>query len=116
KAGVGRYGAYLLMDGKFTTLPADDHVLDIGLNRAVTVLIEQTQKGDKGSKPSGRSLGKHPEDQKPVTVKNGRYGPYVQHSKVNATIPKDQDPENITLEAALPLLAARLGKMAAKKK
>lgn len=114
KAGVGRYGPYLLTEGKFTTLPAADSVLDIGLNRALAVLAEK-KPGSKKTTP-GRGLGNHPDDDKPVTVKDGRYGFYVQHGKVNATIPKDRDPAQITLEEALPLLAARLEKIRQKAK
>ena len=116
KASVGRYGPYLVMDGKYTTLPAADSVLDIGLNRAVAVILEKAKSGGKGKKVSGRVLGEHPDDQKPITVKSGRFGPYVQHGKVNATIPKDTDPDDISMERALELLAIRLEKMKAKAK
>jgi DNA topoisomerase-1 len=63
-----------------------------------------------------RELGVHPADNKPVDVCNGRYGPYVRHGKVNATLPKDISPDEITLEEALPLLAAREAKGPVSKK
>ena len=63
-----------------------------------------------------RELGVHPDDQKPVDVCSGRYGPYVRHGKVNATLPKDITPEAVTLEEGLELLAARVAKGPAVKK
>lgn len=105
-AGLGRFGPYLLHDGKYTSLKAEDDVLTIGINRAVSLLAES-------KKPAGpevlRTLGEHPEDSKPVEVLNGRYGPYVRHGKVNASLAKGQTPDSITMEEALPLLAARAG-------
>ena len=55
-----------------------------------------------------KELGEHPDDGKPVNVMNGRYGPYVKHNKINATIPKDEEPDSVTLERALELIAHAL--------
>ena len=112
KVGVGRYGPYLVTDGKFTSLPKEDHVLDVGLNRAITVLAEQKErKGrQRGRGAPGTGPGQHPDDNANVVLKSGRYGPYVQHHKVLASLPKGTDPEGFTLEEALPLLEARRAK------
>jgi DNA topoisomerase-1 len=116
-ANNGRFGPYLLHDGKFTTLPPEEDVLTIGINRAVEVLANAPVKG------AGRGgsnftplkvLGKHPDDEQQVAIYKGRYGEYVKHGKTNATLPKDANPETYTLEEAIPLLAARAG--AGKKK
>ncbi|HRH80731.1 MAG TPA: DNA topoisomerase III [Thiobacillaceae bacterium] len=72
-------------------------------------------KGAKTEAPAGRNLGPHPDDGQPVLVKSGRYGPYVTHAQVNATLPKDLSPEAVTLEQALDLLAAKADKTPAKK-
>jgi len=103
----GKFGPYLLHDGKFTTLPASEDPLTIGINRAVEVLANAPVKGKAANANIKiKSLGEHPEGGE-VVVYKGRYGPYVKHGKLNATIPKDKTPEDITLEEALPLLAAR---------
>jgi DNA topoisomerase-1 len=84
-------------------------VFDIGLNRAVTLIAEKLAKGPRarfGGDP-GRSLGDHPDKGGPVLVKKGRYGPYVTHDGINATLPGDKTPETITIEEALGLIAAR---------
>ena len=113
-AGIGRFGPYLKMGDRYQSLKGDDDVLEIGLNRAVVVLAEgkdrQSRKG-----PAGKSLGKHPEDGKSITVKAGRFGPYVQHGMVRATLPRDQDPDTVTIDAAVALLTAKAGKSAAPK-
>jgi DNA topoisomerase-1 len=108
-AGLGRYGPYLKHDGKFVSLKGDDDVLTIGLNRAVIVLAEQKRGG------AGKPLGAHPADGQTVTLLSGRYGPYVKHGRLNATLPKDLEPEAVTLERAVELLAAQAEKVKAKK-
>ena len=101
----GKFGPYLLHDSKFTTLPASEDPLTIGMNRAVDVLSRAPTKS--GGPEVLRSLGKHPEDSEEVTILKGRYGPYIKHGKVNAPFPRDASIEAITLEEAIPLLAAR---------
>jgi DNA topoisomerase-1 len=102
-AGIGRYGPYLRYQSKYTSLPAEDDLLTIGLNRAVTLLAEAKPAG-------GRELGAHPEDGKPVTVQKGRYGPYVKHDRINATLPKNVDMDAVDLEQAVALIAAKKAK------
>ena len=109
-AGIGRYGAYVQHGKTFANLEAGDDVLTIGLNRAVTLIADKRTKGPRGRKfaaDPGRSLGEHPDKGGPIVVKSGRYGPYVSHDGLNATIPRDKSPDAITLEEAVALLAAR---------
>ena len=87
-AGLGRFGPYLQHDGKYKSIPKDDDVLTIGLNRAVDLLAQESKGRGRGAAP-GKPLGNHPEDNQPVTLHDGRYGHYVKWGKVNATIPKD---------------------------
>ena len=63
--------------------------------------------GKRAAPAPGKEIGAHPADGKPVTLKSGRYGPYVQHGKLNATLPKDMEPDTVTLEQAVELLAAK---------
>ena len=102
---IGRFGPYIGHDGKFKSVPKTDSVFTIQMDRAVALLAEA-----RTSNTVLRELGMHPDDQKPVDVCSGRYGPYVKHGKVNATLPKDTTPEEITLEEGLALLAARVAK------
>ncbi|MEW4567278.1 type I DNA topoisomerase [Tautonia sp. JC769] len=101
KAGSGLYGPYVLHEGKYTTLRPEDDVLTIDLDRAVKLIAEAPKK--RGAEPI-KVLGEHPEDSQQVAVFEGRYGPYVKHGKINATIPKDRKPDEITLDEAIPLL------------
>jgi DNA topoisomerase-1 len=108
-ANNGRFGPYVQHGKTYANLDAGDDLFHIGLNRAVTLIAEKIANPKKrrfGGDP-GRSLGEHPDKGGPVVVKSGRYGPYVSHDGVNATLPKDKAPETVTLEEALPLLAAR---------
>ncbi|MEK9966417.1 MAG: type I DNA topoisomerase, partial [Rhodospirillaceae bacterium] len=109
QAGLGRYGPYVKHGTVYASLPDPREVLTVGLNRAVTVLGEKG-KGRRGRAAPLKELGNHPDDDKPVTVHDGRYGPYVKHGKINATIPKDTDPADMTLEVAVELIAARAAK------
>ena len=114
-ANNGRFGPYLLHDGKFKSIPKADSVYEINLPRALEVLaMEREPRGDSAASVL-KNLGPHPEDGKDITVRSGRYGPYVKHGSTNATLPKDITPEAITLDEALGLIAARVAKGPAKK-
>ncbi|MEE8351181.1 MAG: type I DNA topoisomerase [Rhodospirillales bacterium] len=103
-AGLGRFGPFIKVGGTYVSLKGDDDVLSIGHNRAVELLADAPRKAPP------KELGKHPTDKKPVIQKVGRWGPFVQHGKVMATLPKGADPQTITLEDALVLLAAKASK------
>ncbi|HEX3066276.1 MAG TPA: type I DNA topoisomerase [Dongiaceae bacterium] len=105
-AGIGRFGPYLKHGTVYKSLAKDDDVLTIGLNRAVSLLAEPRGANRRGGAP-GKPLGNHPADDKPVTLHEGRYGPYVKHGKINATLPRSLTPGDVTLEQALPLLEER---------
>ncbi len=108
-AGIGRFGAYVQHGKTYANLEAGDEVLNIGLNRAVALIADRIAKGPRGRRfgDPGRPLGDHPNKGGPVVVKAGRYGPYVSHDGVNATLPRDKSPDTITLDEALALLVAR---------
>ena len=109
-AGVGRFGPYVKHDKTYANLEDGDEVLNIGLNRAVTLIAEKKLKPSRGRRfgaDPGRSLGDHPQKGGPIVVKNGRYGPYVSHNGINATLPSDKTPEAVTLDEAIGLLDAR---------
>ncbi|MBI1776953.1 MAG: type I DNA topoisomerase [Proteobacteria bacterium] len=102
-AGIGRFGPYLKLGSVYKSLGRDEDVLTIGINRAVELLAT-------AKKSAGREIGLHPQDQKPVVVKRGRFGPYVQHSTVRATLRRDTDPDTLTLEQGLLLLQEKAAK------
>jgi DNA topoisomerase-1 len=109
RAGIGRFGPYVQHGKTYASLETADDVFSIGLNRAVTLIAEKIAKGPRrrfGADP-GRALGDHPAKGGPIVAKNGRYGPYVSHAGVNATLPADKTPETVTLEEAVALLDAR---------
>jgi DNA topoisomerase-1 len=106
-AGLGRYGPFVLHDGLYANLPSADDIFTIGLNHAVTLLAEKAKSGGRRGSTALKELGEHPELGGPVNVMSGRYGPYVKHGKVNATLPKDKEPEAITLDEAVALIAAK---------
>ncbi len=113
-AGLGRYGPFVLHDGLYANLESIEDVFTVGLNRAVTLLAEKAAGGGKGrfqrAKPTVlKDLGEHPSGGK-IEVLSGRYGPYVKHDKINATIPSGKDPATITVEEAIELIAARAAK------
>jgi DNA topoisomerase-1 len=109
-AGIGRYGPYVKHGSTYRSLTEGDDVLAIGLNRAVALIAEAPARGQS----AGRQIGEHPEDGKVVSQGKGRFGPYVKHGKLYATIPADIDPESVTLEQALALLKAQAEKKSAK--
>jgi len=108
-AGLGRYGPFVLHDGVYANLPDIEEVFEVGLNRAVALLAEKkASRGARGQAAAPlKELGAHPESGDPVQVMAGRFGPYVKCGKINATLPKGTTPEDLTLEAALELVAAK---------
>ena len=115
-AGVGRFGPYVRHGSKYKSIPADESVLEIGMNRAVALLAEAkaTGRGRAGMKPL-RVVGNHPGDNAPIEIYDGRYGMYVKHGGINATVPTDLKPEELTVEQAMSLLAERAAKGGGKK-
>ncbi|MEH2452788.1 type I DNA topoisomerase [Nostoc sp.] len=115
QASLGRFGPYVVHDqgkeGKdYRSLKATDNVLTINLERAVELLSEP-KKGrsstNSKSKAALRELGTHPEDGETINIYDGPYGPYIKHGKTNVSIPEGQSVEDVTLAAALNLLAAK---------
>jgi DNA topoisomerase-1 len=111
-ANLGRYGPYVQHLKTYANVPTVEEMLEIGLNRAVTLIA------DKRANPGGRGrtaakalreLGNHT-DGEPIKVFEGRYGPYVKHGKTNATLPKDIAPDAVTLEQAIELIEAKAKK------
>jgi DNA topoisomerase-1 len=118
-AGIGRYGPYVQHNGTYANLESAEEVFDVGLNRAVSVLAEKRAGGARGGRAPAsalKELGAHPVDAKPVRILSGRFGPYVKHGDTNANVPKGADPQSLTLEEAVALLAAREAKGGGKKK
>jgi DNA topoisomerase-1 len=116
-AGLGRYGPFVLHDGTYANLESIEDVFSIGLNRAVTVLAEKQSKGPGGRGRTAaaalKEIGEHP-DGGAITVRDGKYGPYINWAKVNATLPKGRDPQSVTLEEALAMIAEKAGKSGGK--
>ncbi|MBJ6370982.1 type I DNA topoisomerase [Sedimentitalea arenosa] len=124
-ANIGRYGPYLKhaestseRGGTNANLESIDEVFTIGMNRAVQLLAEKVaSRGGRGAaaKPL-RELGEHPQDGGPISVMEGKYGPYVKWEKINATLPKGTEPDSVTMEQALELIAEKAAKKGGRKK
>ncbi|MBJ7319671.1 MAG: type I DNA topoisomerase [Brevundimonas sp.] len=116
-AGLGRYGPFVLHAGTYANVSDIDEVFEVGLNRAVALLAEKRagRPGRGAATAPLKDLGAHPETGEPIHVMAGRFGPYVKSGKINATLPKGTAPEDLTLEDALPLLAAKAGAAPKKK-
>jgi len=108
---IGRFGPYIGHDGKFKSIPRTDSIFDISLERAVELLAQA-----RDGATVLRVLGDHPDDKASVEICSGRYGPYARHGKINATLPKGLSPDDITLEEALELIAAKAAKGPSSKK
>ena len=108
-AGFGRFGPFVQHDGKYASLSDPEEVFSVGLNRAVSLLAEKAASRGRRSANVIKELGDHPELGGKIQVLTGRYGPYVKHGKINATVPKDREPEQLTVEEAVALIAAKGG-------
>ncbi len=108
EAGINRYGPYIKHD-RFVRLGPEDDVLTIGMNRAIALLAEADSKQRPAPKAL-KELGAHPKDGKPITLYQGRFGPYLKHGRQNASLRKGESVEALTLERAAQLLAERAAK------
>ena len=124
-AGLGRFGPFILHENgeakTYVNVESIEDVFSIGLNRAVTLIAEKKAGGGKGRFQRAapkvlKDLGEHPSEGGKVQVLDGRYGPYVSHDKVNATVPKGRKPEELTMDEAVALLAERIANGGGKKK
>ncbi|WP_171100361.1 type I DNA topoisomerase [Ruegeria sp. HKCCD7255] len=123
-SNFGRFGPYLMHqlpdEAKpvYANLKDPNDVFEIGMNRAVELLAEKRANPGRGRRAAAKplkELGEHP-DGGAMQVLDGRYGPYVKWEKVNATIPKDIKPEDVTQEMAIELVNERAAKKGTKKK
>jgi DNA topoisomerase-1 len=119
-AGLGRYGPFVLHDGKYANLESMEEVFTVGINRAVAVIAEKAAGGGKGRfQRAGptvlKDLGAHPEEGGPIQILSGRYGPYIAHNKVYANVPRNKEPAAVSVEEAVALLAERIAKGGGKK-
>tara|TARA_R110001583_G_scaffold195345_1_gene372020 strand:+ start:5539 stop:8199 length:2661 start_codon:yes stop_codon:yes gene_type:complete len=103
KANIGRFGPYVQAGSTFASLKADDDVLTIGENRAITLIADKREK-------AGKEIGKHPDDNEPILLADGRWGPFVKHKKTNANLPRDTVKEDVTLEMAIAALKEKEAK------
>ena len=110
----GRFGPYLKCENKSARLENVEELFTIGINRAVTMIAEA--KPGRISSSTIKDLGEHPEDKKSVRIMKGQYGPYIKYKSLNATIPEEKDPSEITMEEALILIEKRIEYDKTKKK
>jgi DNA topoisomerase I len=110
QANLGRFGPYVVHNNKeakdYRSLKASDNVLTVTLERAIELLSEPKKgRASSKSKAALRELGVHPDDEQPINIYDGPYGPYIKHGKTNVGIPEGQTVEDVTLATALELLA-----------
>ena len=101
----GRFGPYLKCENKSARLENVEDLFSIGINRAITLIADA--KPGRMSSSIIKDLGEHPEDKKPVRIMKGQYGPYIKYKSLNATIPEEKDPSELTMEEALILIEKR---------
>jgi DNA topoisomerase-1 len=116
EAGIGRYGPFVKHGRTYANLKEVDDVFTIGMNRAVEELAKKASRGFARTAATPlKELGEHPTDGVPVNVMDGRYGAYVKFGKINATLPKDVKPEDVTMDMAVQLIAEKAAKGGGKK-
>ncbi|MBC2875802.1 MULTISPECIES: type I DNA topoisomerase [Streptomyces] len=111
----GRYGPYLKKGTDSRSLETEDQIFDITLEEALAIYAQPKQRGRAAAKPPLKELGTDPVSERPVVVKDGRFGPYVTDGETNATLRRDDDVETITPERGYELLAEKRAKGPAKK-
>ncbi|MEU2084789.1 type I DNA topoisomerase [Streptomyces albus] len=112
----GRYGPYLKKGTDSRSLESEEQIFTITLDEALEIYSKPKQRGRAAAKPPLKELGNDPVTERPVVVKDGRFGPYVTDGETNATLRRDDDVETITPERGFELLAEKRAKGPAKKK
>jgi DNA topoisomerase-1 len=112
----GRYGPYLKRGTDSRSLETEDQLFTITLDEALAIYAQPKQRGRAAAKPPLKELGTDPVSERPVVVKDGRFGPYVTDGETNATLRRDDDVETITPERGYELLAEKRAKGPVKKK
>jgi DNA topoisomerase-1 len=116
-ANFGRFGPYVSHDGTYASLDSPDEVFTVGLNRAVTILAEKKANPRNRRGPEAlKELGNDPTSGAAIKLMKGRYGPYVTDGTTNATVRDGIEPESVTLDQALALIAERVAKGGGPKK
>ena len=125
-AAIGPYGPYILWTkpaeekGKkptktYVNIPEGDEIFTIGMNRAVEMIASKPPGRGRGQAAEPiKALGEHP-DGGEMNIMKGRYGPYIKWEKINATLPKDKEPEDVTIELAIELVNAKAATKGKKK-
>ncbi len=117
EASLGRYGPYVKHGRVYANIKDADELFTIGMNRAVELLAQKAAaRGGRAAAKPLKELGEHPGEGGPVNVMDGRYGPYVKWGKVNATLPKDVEPADVTMEQAVELITAKVGEKKTRRK
>jgi DNA topoisomerase-1 len=113
----GRYGPYLKRGTDSRSLADEDQIFSITLDEALVIYAQPKARGGRGTaKPPLREFGADPVSGKPITVKDGRFGPYITDGETNITVPRDTSIEDLTEERAVELLAEKRAKGPAPKK
>ncbi|WP_295311149.1 type I DNA topoisomerase [Roseobacter sp.] len=124
-SNIGRYGPYLKhaastseRGGTNANLESIDEVFTVGMNRAVQLLAEKVaSRGGRGAAAKTlRDLGEHPGEGGQISIMEGKYGPYVKWDKINATIPKETAPDDLSIEAAVALIEEKAAKKGTRRK
>ncbi|MEM9911138.1 MAG: type I DNA topoisomerase [Pseudomonadota bacterium] len=113
EAGIGRYGPFVKHGKLYANIKEVDDVFTIGMNRAVEELAKKAANRGRGRGAAVeplKALGEHPGEGGPVNVMDGRYGPYVKWGKINATLPKDVEPDQVTMDMAVALIDEKAAK------
>jgi DNA topoisomerase-1 len=113
EAGLGRYGPFIKHGSTYANIKDVDEVFTIGMNRAMEELAKKAARGGGRTRAAAtplKELGEHPTEGGPVNVMDGRYGPYIKFGKINATLPKDIEPGDVTMDMAVALIAEKSAK------
>lgn len=109
KVGIGRFGPYIEMGGKFKSIPVSFDVLNVSFEDALTILSLEKKKGGRKTQAPLKILGKDPETSEDIELRDGRYGLYLKVGKLNAKVPKETNPETLTFDEAVAIIKAKRG-------